>query len=341
MTCIRDRVITMIEESMEKKVLIVMPTVNHFEIVDQWLQIYEKNSVRHRFNVLVIDSSKDDNTRKVCEKYSLFVRYEKFESYGKENSLKEMDDKALYAFLESGSEYIWLTSDARIPNVDYCYEIIEKELDGDTDLVHFFYTRSNMNANYIRRHPERTIANKIFNIKEINYKKNNLNDLFLDFFWSISTYGISIVRRNLIQKKYVKHIKEAYSGLSFLYPAMIFDCLSRQDSIKCKVINHGCFIANRLRKVNTWKASGDAVKVYSEHVVKIIENLPQFYDVNKKQVISEFAINNMHMTYVDIIEWRKQGYYNLREFWKYRKYIRRVAEKNNIVMFFIAIMPTK
>lgn len=325
--------------NIDKKVLIVLPTINHAEIVEEWLRIYEKNSKNHRFKVLVIDSSKDDKTKNICDKYAAYVRWERFKSYGPSNSLKEMDDKVIYGFLKSEAEYVWLTSDARVPNVDFCYDIIEETINDKVDLMHFFYTGSKMNSDYVTRHPERKKVNLISNVEAINYDRNDLDEFFLDFFWSISTYGISIVKKNLIQKKYVNHIRNTYSGLSFLYPAMIFDCLNNQDSMKCKVINHGCFIANKLRKVNTWKASGDAIKVYSEHVVKVIEALPKFYNTNKKTVISEFAINCTHMTYNDIISWRKLGYYNFKEFWKYKKYIRRVAEKNNLIMFWISIKP--
>lgn len=325
--------------NIEKKVMIVVPTINHSEIIEEWLNIYEKNSLNHRFEVLIIDSSDDDKTKKVCEQHPSYVKWEKYENYEKEDSLKQMDNKALYSFFATKAEYVWLTSDARIPNVDGCYDILDRELTDDVDLLHFFYTGSKMNADYIIKHPERKKVNMISNVEVVEYKQNDLKNLFLDFFWSISTYGISIVKRNLIVEQDTEYVKKTYSGLSFLYPAMIFEFLNNKNHVKCKVINHGCFIANKLRKVNTWKASGDAIKVYSEHVVKIIEALPTNYNDNKERVISEFALNNSHMTCQDIIEWRKLGYYNIKEFCKYKKYIRRVAEKGNLFMFIVAIMP--
>lgn len=331
----------MAKSCIDDSVLIIVPTINHAEIVERWLQVYKENSEKHRFNVLVIDSSEDDKTKRICEKYSDYVRWEKFRNYGRNNSLKEMDDKVIYGFLRSETKYIWLTSDARIPNVDYCYDIIKKELDDSVDLIHFFYTVSKMNANYIEKHSERCKLDVFLDNNVVNYYKEDLPDFFLNFFWSISTYGISIVNRASFSECDMNSIQNKYSGLSFLYPAMIFDCLTRKKYIKCKVINHGCFIANKLRKVNTWKASGDAIKVYSEHVVKIIEALPEVYHGKKELAIREFAINNSHMTYEDILNWRRLGYYNVKEFWKYRKYIKRVAEKNNLFMFLIAIAPNK
>lgn len=331
----------MCNEIVDDEVLIIMPTVNHSKIVEEWFRIYEENSKKHRFKVLVIDSSDDDKTKRICENRSNYVKWIQFNSYNEKNTLKEMDDKVVEGFVIATTKYVWLTSDARVPNIDYCYDVVKTQIDESVDLIHFFCLKSKMNADYVMRHSERKKVNILIRKKSSDYDKNDLNDLFVDFFWSISTYGISITKRELIKKCDVDYIRNRYSGLSFLYPAMILECLTNSEKVKCRVINHGCFVANKLRKTNTWKVSGNAIKVYSEHVVKIIEALPDKYKQNKEQVISEFAINNCHMTYDDIIEWRNDGYYNLKEFLKYQQYIGRVAEKNKIVMLWLAIRPIK
>lgn len=321
-----------------EEMVIIIPTKNHAEIIEHWLDVYISNSQSYRAKVYIIDSSDDDETRKVCALHSDFVFWERFPGY-KNDSLKEMDDKVVLGFEKITSEYVWLTSDARIPNMDLCYNVLKNEMLQKRDVIHFFSLKSKMNASYVEKNLDREGVESIKNTDKACYNKTNLQEMFLDYFWSISTYGITVVRNSLIKNCSKETIIEKYSGLSFLYPAMIFENLSIQNDVNCIILNHGCFIANEKRIVNTWKASGDAVKVYSEHVVKIINKMPGYFDKYKEQVIAEFGNNNMHMTFKDSLVWRKEGYYNFCEFWKYKKYIKKVAEKKIFTMFLIAVIP--
>lgn len=195
---------TLIDDS----VLIVMPTINHAEIVEEWLRIYVTNSKNYRFHVHVLDSSIDNKTKEVCDKYSKFVTWERYGGDGQCPSLKEMDDKVVYGFQQTSTDYVWLTSDARVPNIDICYAKLKEEINKQRDVIHFFCLKSKMNQAYVEKHQERSRLAKIKEDDTVLYDETEVNELFRDFFWSFSTYGITVVKSKIISECNLSNVRK-------------------------------------------------------------------------------------------------------------------------------------
>lgn len=312
------------EKKLTGKLAIVIPTRNHCEIMEEWIHIFPTQNKISKIKVYVFDSSDNDDTQKLCNNKELIT-------YIRCDANMDIDYKTILCLDNIEEEYVWLCGDGIIPNIDMVNSIVNKYISDGVDILHFF-GHNKMNEAYMEK-------NGFSN--EIIYKGKDRKAFFKDFFWSLGCYGISITKKSIINNIDKNEVIRKYVGKNFVYPAIMFEAILKIDEPLCVVLHHNCFTANKMKKTNTWKQDKTAIKIFSKHIVATIQNLPDYYNEYKNTVIKEFCINNQFLTVAGLYRWRSEGLYDIKEFFKYYRYLKQVTGLSFFKLCIIAITPKK
>lgn len=307
------------------KLAIVLPTKNHKEIMKEWMRIFPKQNTKANVEVWVYDSSDNDDTKKICEENSEFVHF--FRCAPDITA----DEKAVFALTSVDADYLWLCGDGMIPNVDLVYDILREQFSKQTDIIHFF-GKNKANIAY---------KEKIGMGDEIVYTDEGKKEFFRDFWWSIACWGITVISKRIIQNIDFDEMVKKYGDKNFFYPTVICCSLQSLSDVRCLVIHHNCFTANRKKSSSTWKRKGQVIVIWSKNTVLTIDAMPEYFDKYKKHVMENCWLNNNFLTTWGLISWRSDDFYNIQEYRLYKEYLTTVSRKNRMTLYCIARLPKK
>lgn len=314
-----------INEDLKGKLAIIIITKNHKEIMEEWMRIFPTQNRKANVEVHVYDSSDNDDTQKICEENSEFVHYLRFDPDISPN------DKIVYAMNTVEAEYVWLCGDGGIPNVDLVYDILLKEFSKKTDVIHFF-GKNQANIAYKK---------KIGMEDEIVYTDEEKREFFRDFWWSLAWWGVTIINKRIIKNANFGEIIEKSEKASFFYPTGICCSVQSLSNVRCLVIHHNCFTANRKKIASSWRKEGQVIEIWSRTTVLTIEAMPEYFDKYKRHVMENSWLNNNFLTTRGLLDWRSNNLYNIQDYKLYKEYLTITSQKNRFTLYCIARLPKK
>lgn len=305
-----------------KKVAICVPTYNRAEVVEELLIRCGASFDRWGFDVHIFDSSPNDLTKEVCEKFCgkmNCLRYTKFDSaihsnlkvyriFQNQELLKEYD-------------YIWVYSDA-IRWSDYALETICTMLDKKYDFI-------------IPDHKD---------IEKIGTKEYTDNvQLYKDLAWFMTLYGATIVNtKTVLQNIDWAYYEEKYcipERINFSHLTMYFERITELESFKALHIGleESDFAPTPLRKASGWHK--DTFQVWCEYWPNAMMALPDCYNVHKVEVIKKHGSYSGILVKDNFIQLRKEKIYTFSLFIKCLGKWRKVVDIPLRTLFLISILP--
>lgn len=301
-----------------KNLCVCIPTYNRPDAIEKVLNkeiaLFEKYSV----DVIVFDSSDNKETEVVVEK---FIK----EGY-KNLSIKKYDPKIkanekvflLYEdMMESTYDYIWMIHDHTVCNEEAVIYILQQfELEGDFYLL------------------------KMQSGKFETSRITRLDDFLMKGAWILNSFGTAILNRKTflkgtnwekISQKYLTPQKLNYSHIG-LYYERISDM--KEPSIIQLEFSRECFLDFMRYEKPSWE--NEAVRICFECWGNVLMSLPAEY-TNKKEVLR--TQDKWFMSKYNLLEYKKNGRFNLAVFLTYKKWIKRIMPENYANAFWIAVLP--
>lgn len=308
-------------DELKESIGIIIPTYNHPSYMSNWFEIFQTQNEKSGIEVWVYDSSEGDETEKICNIYKEFVHYVRCDSK------LIADVKALRAIAEVDKKYLWMCGDGIIVNPDLVYDIVLDAIDKEMDVIHFLgFNRTN------NKYSEKK------NLSDVTvYEKGQIKEFFRDFWWSIATWGVSIIKKEILADLDIEEELFKFQYPYWLYPAMIFEGMSLAERPKGVVYRHNCFTPNREKKSNTWKVKGKTIKIWTDATVSTINGMSDYYEEYKVEVIQNCWQNNGFMTKDGLKNFKKEELYTINDYFKYRKNLKIVSGLSDFELLKIAL----
>lgn len=304
-----------------KNLAICVPTYQRSDIIDKFLNDGVNNFNEFNIDVYIFDSSIDENTKKVVEKYMKLsnIYYVKMDT-----SLSSAEKVFLIyqQFENSEYEYLWMTHDhTEIKNE--ALQIIFNALDKNAD----FYS--------INLHSSR----------EYNEIMRDLNEFMIKSAWILNRFGTAIISVKRVIKgtnwdymihKYMKKSVSNYSHVGFY-----LERISEIENAKCFLLGvpHEYFYDYTRCEKRSW--DNDTLRITTECWGKIIYLQTSKYSKKAKKITLK-SIGKTEITQYKLIKMKKEGQYKFIIFLKYYKWLNKMFRKRDLFSFFlISIMPFK
>lgn len=308
-----------------KKLLICVPTYNRAQTIQQWIDCERETLLREEVDVLFVDSSENEGTKKVVND-AIDNGFNNLK-YVAVDSTIDGNYKALLVYKMAEQyeyEYIWMTHDhtAYLKNsVDYILKTIQ-ETNSD------FYVLN------------------IYSSGMKNIRLDSLEDFAEKSVPLLGRYGASIVSRErflcgvdweAVEKKWYKA-----DTISWAHVGWWLERASQIDEFKSTLIevDYKEYVTLTIANQNIdYRRSwfDQTIQVCAGRWYSLIKKLPNTYR-NKKQLYKK-AYSEWRSKYT-YLQCKKEGAYGIKVFWELRKGIwATVNKKDFIIVFLISIMP--
>lgn len=315
-----------------KKICVLLPTYRGVDCIEYFLDSTIKSFYKCDIDVYLYDSSNTDSVANLSKKYinrgfsNLF--YEKW------NSLDNPADNASYEVfsnpdlkvfqamkeLKTSYDYIWLTGDNCVLNIDLLIDDVFAYLDKQYDIIHFSNGREMDKGN------------------EKEY--SDARELYKNDIWHLTAYGASIISTKLVDYICSPIMLEKYLGSGFLYVMSIFEYCANYE-FKAIHSQRDFHKKNIYRKESGWVLSGDALAVFGKNWVEANLKLPALYDDLKAEAIKSNSNNTGLFGYGRCVYLRATGNISFEKIKKYTKYLSYITDTSIIWMYFLALLPKK
>lgn len=300
---------------MRKKLALCIPTYNRSECVEKLLQDLS-GLTDDSFAIHIFDSSEDETTKTIVEKYigSNHVTYTfvKGVKYSNEKIFRIYE-----AMAESDADYVWIMNDHSVFNKE-ALEAIQKSLEEEGD----FYLLD-------VRCPEFSVT---------DFK--NLDEFLLKAAWDLTYFGAGIVKRQsflsgvdwaYMDRKYLVLETREYSQLGFY-----FERAAQIPGVKAKKI--GLVRDSMLDRMRYEKPSWQKEKfrICTQVWYEVIMRLPGGYKQKDKALR---AMDSWYLSKFSLMELKEDGGYGFISFLKYRKFLEMIAPDMVKTAFLIALLP--
>lgn len=307
------------EEKEFPKLVICIPTYNRSKVIESVLNCELQMLKERHVDVILYDSSEDAETEMV---------YKKYRSAGFDNLfLKKVDPKVasnqkIYMIWQdmeySMYDYVWLIHDHRVCSVT-AIEYILQALTENRDI-------------YILS----LFSKEQFGQMDVL----TLQDFLKECVYFLTLFGASIINiKTFVAGTDWKQLESKYLGkrtINFSQLGFYYERANQLKDFKARILQFpkGSFVSPEEKVEFRWY--GDIVRVWSECWASTILNFPDVYK-EKKSAIRD--IDQLHLSIKNFIDYRRDGVYNCRIFFKYAKWLRIASSENILRYFFIAAVP--
>lgn len=304
------------------KTEICIPTYKRSEAINELLQRYLDIYTRMGFDIHIYDSSDDDDTKDVFEKYSKGDRnlfYHMVDSQVHSN----MKVYSIYEEFAAGDyDYIWVQSDSirwTIESLELVLKIIESD---NYDMIV---------PNY----------RDIENIGNREY--SDINEFFLDCAWHMTLYGAVILRKSVLEKIDWEMLKNKYGvpeRINFSHVGMYFEQIYKMNSFKAFHIGlpEYSLTSTLYKKESGWRK--ETFFIHCECWPSVINALPNAYK-NKKEVIKKQGKYSGDLTIEGVKKLRSENVLNFECMKKYASIWNDVSDISLAKMFFYVFITPK
>lgn len=303
------------EMSKENNLLIAIPTYERCLDVKRQLEAIKFLSDYPNVQIVIFDSSVDNKTENVVNELKMNglcnVKYEKIEKNISSNEKVFL----IYENYANAFSYIWILHDHTIFLKEAFDYLIENLKNGDD----FFFLRMQGSKYY---------ANT-YNDKQIFAQKNA---------WLLGKMGASIVKTGTFltgidwdyyRNKYITNKNINFSHVGFFFERFCDD----QFSIVEIEFPSSQFMDTHKYEKLSWEK--EALRICTECWGSVIMSLPDRYN-NKKNIIA--SIDQYFLNTYKLLIGRQQGYYNILDYIRYKKWIRLVFPNLCKDAFYIAVL---
>lgn len=299
-------------------IAICIPTYGRSDVIEELLIRCGKYIKESGYDIYIFDSSKDNNTEKVCKKYK--DRY--VSGYKRIDSSVHSNAKVYMIYQDSELldkyDYIWICSDS----IRWSQKVLKSIKNyKDSDFI-------------IVNHRDK---------EEIGCREySDINKVFQDAAWIMTLYGATIVNtktvlRDVDWKKYEKkYLLPECINLSHV--CFYFERMAEMKKVKVGHISVSKYelAASPLKSHSGWH--DEIYKVWWEYWYNAIMKLPDVY-TDKESVIKKHGVYSEIFNFNAMLRLRAAKRYGLAVFVKYVKRIPLVTDVSLLQMLLIAVTP--
>lgn len=308
------------QESVNKSdVCILIPTYNRNDAVDYYLKKKLDYFRSIKFDVVIYDSSRNDLTKNVVEKYIRqgysclkYVHYKDPEDdlYGntkvRDALLKCADDY----------EYVWLCGDTAILLLDEYEDQVFDLLEKKYDVIHIYKNELGLSSEV-----------------DLDYRL-----FFKNFFWSMTHWCAFILSRRLIKdmEKWMTECLEMKNTGVIVYA--VFKALA-YGNYKIAYINHGVYKHSPCRGLAAAMKNKEMLKGFAEMINVCVDCLPGEYDEVKNIAKKSFTENTGTFSWQGAIDLRAGGSLSVKKLIRYKKHLRNMTDVPMAWFYLWSIVP--
>lgn len=253
-----------------KSLCLVMPTRNRSACVAYYLETLLPVLDRYPIEIVVYDSSDNEETREVVEGLSHpSIHYDRYVQHG---SVSAIDHKVYTAYLKycGRADYLWFTSDGAVLQLAQYYDVILQLFEQDYDLI----------------------VTDCLDCKEQESREyEDATELFANCFWfmTLLSSGISSSR---FAKALTEHFPwDENACNNFWIPCAYFRELLLGQYRVCHYANNRIYNPNPKRTDSFWKEQKNALWQWSTYYVEALDAMPSALDGEQEWVLHSFDAN--------------------------------------------------
>lgn len=308
----------------DKRLAICIPTYNRAAIIEEMLAKSLENYTKRDWDLYIYDSSTDNNTRIIVEKYmkkysGLFYKYI--------DSSVHSNLKVYFVFEEFGNaqeyEYVWIGTDTFTWS-ETLLDVVRHNLDLNYDLLIVNYRD----------------VDKIGTREFTDY-----NDLFVNCAWHMTYYGATIYKtKTMLQEVPWEYLKERYcipERINFSHVAYCFEKICTMPQFTAKHLSfHSKHLYVSPMKKNVIAYKKETFYIFCECWPSMIMALPDCYH-NKELAIQKHGINSGMFLDKYLIELREEGIYTYDIYKKYENIWQMLTNVSKKRLKVISLFPKK
>ncbi|MCM1100967.1 MAG: hypothetical protein NC398_06240 [Acetatifactor muris] len=298
-----------------KKVALCIPTYNRAEEIRTVLEKELDFLHRHAVDVHIFDSSETETTKRVVTGYG---HYENLYYHAVDSSIRS-NEKVFHIYRDYADqyEYVWVIHDHTIFTEDALCYILE-QLD---DRIGYYFLQFQSNS----------------------YEREDITDrerLLYETAWLSGRYGTVILKsEGFLRETDWEYFSRKYLTDEMWNYAQIGFCFERASQIadfKARILR---FPRDLFTDISTDRKIGwyqDCVRVCLECWGEVISSLPDSY-TNKQAVLQ--TQDKWFISKYSLITYKKNRVYNFGMYWRYRKWIKKIAPDESENAFWISFLP--
>lgn len=295
--------------TMQSKLAIAIPTFNRSEILRFNLERILNDLIKFDIPVYISDDSTDNRTELLIEefksKHDLFY-------YKKNRDRLGHDLNCINTIALPKEKYVWYLGDSMIIECGAIERILKSIKNEDFDFISFNAAGRNLN-----------IDSKIFTDKI---------ELFESLCWHLTLTGATIY--NTERLKGLDFDISKFTN--FPQTAIIFEHFALKNSRLCWI--NEMLINNNPNKTSYW--AKNVFNVFLDDFSSFVGNLSEKYPTSSKiKVVRQHSIKTGVFSYVNVIIYRLEGYYNYKIFSKYRRKLAKFTTSNIFILQIISVFP--
>lgn len=290
-----------------EQLAIAIPTYNRVDILKEDLLYMMEEIKQYNIPIYISDDSTNNQTELMIEE--LKKEYE-FIYYHK-NSPSLGHDKNCFATLRLPTEkYIWYLGDSMMIERKAISMVMELIENNEYDFIVVGRDCKNVELS----------SREFFNAKEV----------FSELSWHLTLTGVTIYKRKIIEKLKRSSLCKNFPQTSIILNAICEKCNLYYESKAIILLNK--------KKVSYWNTT--IFEVFAKDWANFIYALPDFYTENeKKKVIKSHSMRTGLFSIRAMVGYKILGYFNLKTYIKYYKYINAASHESMILIILVASTP--
>lgn len=289
----------------------IIPTCNRPDAIKYLLNITAWLHRQHGVDIIIYDSSDNDDTKKVVQGFIDLeyynVRYERYT--GKFDGFS-LDDKIIAAYERFCEEYkyIWMCRDGLIPILSEFYDKIR------------YYANRNVGC-FIIDTLSRVDG---LRIEKTYSTKEDCELLFKEQALRLQTLGM-LIFSSQFAKKLIQTEPISEKNYSLWQMAAPFHAFAR-DPFEIVYFTANVYAPNIFSsKRHFWSSAEKLLRQWAVRWYEVVMNMPDAYSAVKDDCLMVYTVDFHPFTYKAVLEMRAYGGFNRKVLKKYKAYIPRVT----------------
>jgi hypothetical protein len=304
---------------------VIIPTCNRPEAIEYILNYAAILYRRYGIDIIIYDSSDNDNTRKIVNKMRANGYYNVL--YSEYNGIFDgfsLDHKIISAYNEfkADYEYIWICRDGLVPIID---EIIDRLR---------IFSKKKIDCIIV----DTLSRNHGVEIEKYYTSLSDCEDFLVDQASRLQTLGMLIMSNRLIDKL-INQEPISEKNYSLWQMASPFHLFAREPFGIVFLTKNVFALNEKASSTHFWSKAEKALEQWGYRWYTVIMNMPEVYDNVKAECLMIYTIDFHPFTPREIIRMRGWGGLTIKMVNKYKKYIDKVTMTPIGIFYLATIMP--
>lgn len=280
----------------EKTLALLIPTKDRMESLKFYLEKRGEIFGRHHIDIIVYDSSDNNETQKYIDNYvkmhdAVKIVYHRFKDGAEDiHGVR----KVLTAIKETAViyDYVWLCGDQAVIDIEKCYDRLKKRIQEQYDVIHIYHNN--------------------LGITDRSY--DDETEFFSCFFWSMTLWGASVLSRRLIldMESYINHYLKTGGVNPIVFS--VFSLLSEKQHTIFYIYVERLIEAPPTRTLSNAYTKKDMMNGWIKMIYHGFNFLPGSYDNAKPMALNGVKHNIGILSYFGAIQLRATGNIDLNQY---------------------------